>query len=189
VSGCARSAFSCAAPLACTPAVVRRSPHARGVSAKTIASSTQRGSVGHRSGFTAGVRVWGGDGVRVVRHLGVLAVPSGALLLGDPLELPSAPRIPLAADTCTIRLALVRMFGVHEVSAVRADFGQGPVHRWRKRRKGCAIDSATASVADASLLAALRDEKQRDRLTARCAAKEEATPLKAVATGIERTFL
>lgn len=113
------------------------------------------------------MRVWGGDGVRVVRDLGELAVPSGKLLVGDPLELPFAPRIPVTAATCKISLALVRMFGIHEVAAVRADFGRGPVRRWRKQRKGCAIDSATACVADAGLLAGLQDEKQDERLTAR----------------------
>lgn len=117
--------------------------------------------------FTPGTRVWGGEGIRVVRDFGSLATPSGALLLGDPLELAAAPRLPAAAGPIAVHLATVRMSGEHELAAVRVVLGPGEVRRWKKTRKGCAIDSATACLCDAGLGDALRDEAVRQRFTKR----------------------
>lgn len=117
--------------------------------------------------FTPGLRVWGGEGIRVVRDFGSLATPSGALLLGDPLELATAPRLPSGAGPIAVHLATVRMSGEHELAAVRVVLGPGEVRRWKKTRKVCAIDSATACLCDAGLGEALRDEAVRRRFTKR----------------------
>ena len=77
--------------------------------------------------FTPGLRVWGGDGVRVVRDLAELDVSGGTMVLGDPLWLDTAPRLAVKPKAALVRLALVRMFGVHEVAGVRVDFGPGSV--------------------------------------------------------------
>ena len=117
--------------------------------------------------FTPGLRVWGGEGIRVVRDSGSLPTPSGALLLGDPLELATAPRLPSGAGPIAVHLATVRMSGEHELAAVRVVLGPGEVRRWKKTRKVCATDSATACLCDAGLVEALRDEAVRRRFTKR----------------------
>jgi hypothetical protein len=101
--------------------------------------------------FTAGLRVWGGDGVRVLRDGGMLAVASGRLAICDPFQLlypDELSAIRIRPGSYRVRLALVRLFGAYEMAASRIDLSSKPVRAWKRTARVVGVDSASACFAD-----------------------------------------